>query len=230
MKTYENSGCMEHLYGNTTVLQCKTPEKSKSGFTLIELLVVIAIIAILARNLVPRFRARQRKRAPRFVPEQPQANRAGVRAIHTGLRRENAKMIDGTQGAWANILQPYVKSWQLFHCPSGTSGNGGDNITDYSYNYYLGYDSSIGYIGRSISALTNSSLTVLAFDSLQVYGNAAYDNGCGSTFAYLCRTSDYTPGLATFQSASAAQQRHLEASKLCLHRWSCEVVQRTAWW
>ena len=57
----------------------------KTVFTLIELLVVIAIIAILAAILFPVF-ARARKRAPRQLHEQPQADRSWYDAIHARLR------------------------------------------------------------------------------------------------------------------------------------------------
>jgi prepilin-type processing-associated H-X9-DG protein len=60
--------------------------------------------------------------------------------------------------------------------------------------------------------VTNSSLTVLALDSVQRYGRDAYDNGCGENGpGYFC--SGYTPGLATFSYiANNTMQRHLEGA------------------
>ncbi len=37
---------------------------------------------------------------------------------------------------WTNAVQPYVKSWQIFHCPSASS-NRGEHTTDYYYNARL---------------------------------------------------------------------------------------------
>jgi prepilin-type N-terminal cleavage/methylation domain-containing protein/prepilin-type processing-associated H-X9-DG protein len=99
--------------------------KSRYGFTLIELLVVIAIIGILASILFPVF-ARARENARRS------ACQSNLKQIGLGIMQYtqdyDEKYIP-KQGVGANqnpytfvsTLQPYVKSTQLFVCPSGST-------------------------------------------------------------------------------------------------------------
>ncbi|HEX8236528.1 MAG TPA: DUF1559 domain-containing protein [Abditibacteriaceae bacterium] len=100
------------------------PEKqSLKGFTLIELLVVIAIIAILAAILFPVF-ARARENARRASCQ------SNLKQIGLGLMQYTQDYDEsylpkfGTgpgqnNTAWSTTLQPYLKSIQIFRCPSG---------------------------------------------------------------------------------------------------------------
>jgi prepilin-type N-terminal cleavage/methylation domain-containing protein/prepilin-type processing-associated H-X9-DG protein len=105
--------------------------KVKSGFTLIELLVVIAIIAILASILFPVF-ARARENARRSSCQ------SNLKQIGLGLLQYvqdyDEQMISIYYGAsgwdnvpastgnykWMDAVQPYIKSTQIFDCPSDT--------------------------------------------------------------------------------------------------------------
>ncbi|MDQ3812730.1 MAG: DUF1559 domain-containing protein [Armatimonadota bacterium] len=101
---------------------------SAQGFTLIELLVVIAIIALLAAILFPVFaRARENARRSSCL--------SNLKQIGLGLAQYtqdydelfirawyvNNQPDDTTHWKWNGAIFPYVKSEQLFTCPSDSS-------------------------------------------------------------------------------------------------------------
>jgi prepilin-type N-terminal cleavage/methylation domain-containing protein/prepilin-type processing-associated H-X9-DG protein len=118
--------------------RCQT--RRKAGFTLIELLVVIAIISILAAILFPVF-ARARENARRASCS------SNLKQIGIGLmmytqdyderlpRNDNAI---GGIGTPVDTLQPYIKSYQVWICPSDSSpyvlASGSDRKTSYAMN------------------------------------------------------------------------------------------------
>lgn len=95
----------------------------KSGFTLIELLVVIAIIAILAAILFPVFaRARENARKTSCLSNMKQIG-LGFAQYSQDYDERMALSIGGTSSVniypyWVELIQPYVKSQQVFSCPS----------------------------------------------------------------------------------------------------------------
>ena len=78
---------------------CTHHNSRRNAFTLIELLVVIAIIAILAADFISRLRQSARKRSPRQLLEQYEADRLGDDAIHAGIRRKISIWIDDDEPA-----------------------------------------------------------------------------------------------------------------------------------
>ena len=113
-----------------------------TGFTLIELLVVIAIIAILAAILFPVF-GRARENARRSSCQ------SNLKQIGLGLiqysQDYDEKMVRVSYGPgadpgvgqsnferwkWVDAVQPYIKSTQIFDCPS----NSNTNTSPYYYN------------------------------------------------------------------------------------------------
>lgn len=101
-------------------------KKTFKAFTLIELLVVIAIIAILAAILFPVFaRARENARRASCASNLKQIGLGVMQyAQDYDERMPSGRMNPGNSdslgGAWPVLINPYVKSYQLFACPSNT--------------------------------------------------------------------------------------------------------------
>ncbi len=129
-------------------------KRKKTGFTLIELLVVIAIIAILAAILFPVFaRARENARRSSCMSNLKQIGIGMMqytqdydeRVLPLYLNYQHTLpngtvSTPGDSALWPTIVQPYIKSVQVFNCPSEGLENykwGGDTTggVTYSYNY-----------------------------------------------------------------------------------------------
>ncbi len=107
--------------------QCAT----RRAFTLIELLVVIAIIAILAAILFPVFaRARENARKSSCQSNLKQIGLAWIQYQQDYDEKTTPGIINvGGLVGWAQLLQPYAKSIQVFQCPSDTTPqNGTTNV------------------------------------------------------------------------------------------------------
>ena len=132
--------------------------KKTSAFTLIELLVVIAIIAILAAILFPVF-ARARENARR-ASCQSNLKQVGLGMLQYAQdydekyvpRSVGASGVDGV--AWPYLLQPYMKSQQIFTCPSNSLA-----VADASYFINSSWDAGFGTNRMGTSYLVNDDIS-----------------------------------------------------------------------
>ena len=136
-----------------------TNRRVSSAFTLIELLVVIAIIAILAAILFPVF-ARARENARRSSC-QSNLKQIGLGMLQYAQDYDEITVPPSTNGlsggsrgfSWPRIVQPYLKSTQIFQCPSDTNSlTTGDYVVSYTYNLYLGTVPGVGGI-RNLASI-----------------------------------------------------------------------------
>jgi prepilin-type N-terminal cleavage/methylation domain-containing protein/prepilin-type processing-associated H-X9-DG protein len=118
---------------------------NRQAFTLIELLVVIAIIAILAAILFPVFaQAREKARAISCLSNAKQCSLGAKMYSQDYDEMTLACAIvpaegSGAIGWWPQLLNPYVKSYQMMACPSYRSPtNSGPTNTGAPGNLFPG--------------------------------------------------------------------------------------------
>lgn len=157
-------------------------QKKTHGFTLIELLVVIAIIAILAAILFPVF-ARARENARRSscasnlkqmglgVMQYTQDYDEKYPFMNSGQNSNQVGTItpgypfaadDAAENPWKAIY-PYVKSWQLYRCPSSTERSDTDPGTNVGTSYTLN-GIVFNRTGRSIASIPEVSSIIVGQD------------------------------------------------------------------
>lgn len=172
---------------------------SRRAFTLIELLVVIAIIALLAAMLFPVF-SRVRENARRTACNS-NMHQIGLgfcqytqdyddylpRFSHSTSSPSGSSGYAGGDGPrWADMIFPYIKSTQIFNCPSGTKvmdiypGGSYFDIATYSYGYVAPSSSGTGFgvAGRLLAEIQDPAGTIMvAEDGRQDAGGDAESIG-----------------------------------------------------
>lgn len=118
------------------VLKMVSRDRKRDGFTLIELLVVIAIIIILAAILFPVFsRARENARRASCLSNAKQMGLAMLQYAQDNDEKFPIVVpsLNDSVLVWDNAIYPYVKSDQVYICPSAPT----ENTRCYSFNLWL---------------------------------------------------------------------------------------------
>ncbi len=184
----------------------------KQGFTLIELLVVIAIVAILAAILFPVFaKVRENARRTACMSNLKQVGLAVIQYQQDNdeffvLTERGSDLGDDHEYYWGDMLQPYLKSWDVLHCPDADQAiqfkasppSPAAYSQQWSYDYAINdvVDSTaicttapddpackhVGIAGQNLSVVTNPVDTVLIVDnSPETSDNGDINNGTGVT-------------------------------------------------
>jgi prepilin-type N-terminal cleavage/methylation domain-containing protein/prepilin-type processing-associated H-X9-DG protein len=115
----------------------------RKGFTLIELLVVIAIIAILAAILFPVFaQAREKARQAQCLSNARQIALALTQYAQDYdetlvLRYTDKEPGTNRQRTWKDALEPYLKSAEIYRCPSNPRASMPDAWGKYPGGYAM---------------------------------------------------------------------------------------------
>lgn len=163
-------------------------ERSLKGFTLIELLVVIAIIAILAAILFPVFgRARENARRSSCQSNLKQIG-LGMLQYAQDYDEQFASTQYGPTGnnehwysdnsniyKWMDAIYPYVKSEQIFDCPSSAASGTASGATR-KYIYHRNLPNSCAGGG---GGYPNDCMSYGSYGLSQAYWDSSSNGGSG---------------------------------------------------
>jgi len=205
------------LLGRSENCDCKV-----SGFTLIELLVVVAIISILASILFPVFaRARENARRASCMSNLKQIGLGMMMYVQDNDERypkyswNNGNQIaDADHGGswypnpsstyakdwyWQNAIYPYVKSIQVFICPSSPSVDATYGAPAGHYGpYQRHYGANTDVFVYSGSAAVNMSAMAAPANTYALMDSSFYTIAYNYADDAPTSANYYLPGLCTF--------------------------------
>ena len=115
----------------------RSRSSARAAFTLVELLVVIAIIAILASILFPIFaRARENARRTSCLSNLKQLGLGFMQYTQDYDEAFPLSSYPTTSVSWTASTAPYIKSTQIFRCPSDTAARWNNPVAPPATNYY----------------------------------------------------------------------------------------------
>lgn len=208
MKTQSNAPCIAQSTVKVTF--------TNAAFTLIELLVVIAIIAILAAILFPVFaRARENARRASCQSNLKQIGLGVLQYTQDYDETLPSRLINPGDATttWRRVVQPYLKSIQIFACPSNPSNKtmsvDGQTPVSYACSYVGFYGTDVGQggcsndgVGVPLASITEPSTLIYAVENTTQFNanhnfaeyNIHYAGGTGfihDLFAGHMGTSNY---------------------------------------
>lgn len=197
--------------------------RTKRAFTLIELLVIIAIIAILAAILFPAFaRARENARRASCQSNMRQIGLANLQYAQDYDEIYCAAYHSSPYASFNQLLQPYVKSTQVFRCPSDSAPDSAISSTWSAYNgvapFHTSYVANVR-LGRDnaeqlpLAAVVQPATTVFFTDGGSQPDPSAATNPQGwpaKSMATLLDTCGYSLVNGTNSDWAGPTPRHLE--------------------
>ena len=133
----------------------------RKAFTLVEFIVVVLIVAVLAAILYPVLAPRPPHGSPRASCQQ------NLKQLGLGFlqyAQDAGEKFPAASVEWGQAVQPYVKDWNIYHCPSAT-GRSDEQTTDYFVNARVANVPLEKYGDRFITILAGDGLPAQPLDT-----------------------------------------------------------------
>jgi prepilin-type N-terminal cleavage/methylation domain-containing protein len=213
---------MHNTPSQSTLSSTVRVRAARLGFTLIELLVVIAIIAILAAILFPVFgRARENARRSscqsnlkqiglglaQYTQDYDELLAYDYYAQSSADTGQSNPVTDTVNGhamspfSWVTRIQPYLKSKQIFQCPSGIRSSTATSPTSTPEDELLSYWGCGAMFARSSGGTVSLALIQNPATAVYLYDDLDTLRRDQRVFRPYWNSGTYNGGVASFTSA-----------------------------